>query len=198
MLAGEVRKAVLEPGVADKPNFISTPLGGAIGHLRGFIFAAHWRVLGQAYQQFGERPAQIMAGLTTMVALAYGIGELKAAVSGYHSQGTFGEKMLNAIESSAVTGAFGDMNAMLETVTGNTLGVRPLLGADPKTNNPNVSDAGGAVLGTVASQWGSLAWAYGSSDATDSDRAKALRYMVPFNNLWFLSRMFSSLEHSIT
>jgi hypothetical protein len=117
------------------------------------------------------------------------------------------QRLATAIEKSGVLGIFTDVNNAMELVSGQNVGVRPLLGLDPPlyAKRGSWADQLGAALGPAVNPWLTLTWALTDPDAKSDERAGAIRRMIWFNNqIWFdpifraLSREAGSAMHTPT
>jgi hypothetical protein len=89
-----------------------------------------------------------------------------------------------------------DLDNMLEVMSGNTLGIRPMLGVDSFFKNPNLAQRTGQVGGPVASLGLDLANSILNPDADSQDMARSIRRLLPFNNLIWFSWAIDRLQRS--
>jgi len=191
ILATEVNNAVITPGAADKFNFMSKPLGSVLMQYRGFGLSATQRIMMSALQQ---KDKSALAGITSMIALA-------AAVD-YARRPDWVELdtkdiIFRSVERSGITGIFSDINSAIEMASGGELGLRPVMGVDQVIKDPNWAQRTGAPLGPVASQWLQFAYALSDSGATGNEQARAIRYMLPYQNLWFWSDTWTRAQRTL-
>lgn len=191
ILATVVDNSVLTPTGATKLKVMHNSAISVITQYMSFSVLATQSIAGSALQR---RDAAALNGILTMVGLAYAVD---AALRPDYLDMDFDEKLLRAVERSGVLGILPDLNTRLELVTQNKYGFRPMFGMDAFIEDPDPSRRTGAILGPAVSQWGSLAWAFNSEDATNDDRARALRYMMPFNNLFYLDGLFTGMQRDI-
>lgn len=192
ILANDVDSAVITPGAADKPNFMSSPTWAMILQYKGFSMAATQRILMSGLQQ---RDKLFLQGVASMVAIAWLVES--SFRSHEWDRPPVTKQLYNAVERSGVGGIFLDMNQILETASGGELGIRPALGMDPILREPSPAQRLGALAGPAASQWSQAFWAFTSDDATSNQQAKALRYLLPFNNLWMVGDYYSRAQHEL-
>ena len=192
ILANDVEAAVITPGAADRPNFMSDPHWAMILQYKGFSMAATQRILMSGLQQ---RDKLFLQGVASMVAIAWLVES--SFRSHEWDRPPVHRQLYNAVERSGVGGIFLDMNQILETASGGELGIRPALGLDPILREPSPAQRLGALAGPAASQWSQAFWAFTSDDATTNQQAKALRYLLPFNNLWLVGDYFSRAQHEL-
>ena len=192
---------ILTPGSADRPLFMSRPLWRTVLLYKGFSIAATQRLLAAGIQQRDMRIAQ---GFGTMMALGYLVDMLRAPA--YDDRSVLSaERLERGFVLSGLGGIFTDLNDMLEMASGNELGLGPLVGLDPMFKDPNWAQRWGAIAGAAIQPWMYLTWAFSDPAAEADDKAKAVRRVWPFNNVWFatdwvgrmqedLSGVFESLE----
>jgi hypothetical protein len=103
------------------------------------------------------------------------------------------ERALRAAELSGVSGIFLDINNILEVLSANAIGIRPLFNMPPFMNDPNFARRAGSVAGASAMPWINIAWAMLSPNADGSDIANAVRRVSPYNNLWIWTSWFDRI-----
>jgi hypothetical protein len=174
--------------VLDKPNFmVKQDWAKMMLQYKTFPLMATWKVMGNAASY---ADAQKMSGLLTMVGMAY-LVDLTVRRPEYMDM-DFEQSLLRAIELSGVTGIIMDANDQLERALG--VGLRPMLGLEGRERKPTIATKVGAVGGAVVNQWATLGWSLMSDDATNKDRARAFRYMIPFNNLLGVKGTFNRVQ----
>jgi len=189
-LAQEVNTAVITPHAADKLNFMSKPLGSVLMQYRGFGLSATQRIMGAALQQ---RDKSALAGVASMIGLAAMVDNWRRPD---YVDLDLGEVVFRAIETSGVTGVFSDINSALEIASGQQYGLRPMLGFDPVIKDPTWAQRTGAPLGAVGSQWLQFAYALTDPEADGNDVARGIRYMIPYQNLWFWSDLWGRAQRT--
>jgi len=191
IMATEVNTAVITPHAADKLNFMSKPMGSVLMQYRGFGLSATQRIMMSALQQ---RDKSALAGVVSMIALAGMVDYMRRPD---YIELSLEDTIFRAVEKSGVTGIFSDINSALEVASGNQYGLRPLMGLEPVIKDPNWAQRTGAPLGAVATQWLQFIYAFSDSNATADDVASGIRYMIPYQNLWFWSDTFGRLERTL-
>lgn len=181
VMAQEINTAVITPGAADRLLFTAKPLGSMLMQYKSFGISATQRILMSGLQQ---RDAQVLSGMMSMIALSWFVDWARRPD---WDKPDLDESIFRAIERSGVVGVFADVNQMIETASGQELGLRPLLGVDTIRKDPTPGERIGAIGGPVVNQWSSMLWAMTSPDATGDDQARALRYSIPWNNVWMWS-----------
>ena len=192
-LAEEVNNAVITPRPGDKPNFADTPLGSVIFQFKSFGMGATNRTLLAGLQQ---KDAQALHGMLSMIGLGYLVDVIRSGP--YDSRPLISmDRFIQAVDYSGVTGILFELNNMLETSTGafleSPLGIRPLAGIDPAFGDTDAARAigtsGGPTFGLLAKLISSIT----DSDASTADQIKAVRRLLPFNQLiwwaWAVDRV---------
>ena len=190
IMAQEVNVAVITPHAADKLNFMSKPVGSVLMQYRGFGVSATQRIMMSAMQQ---RDKQALIGITSMIALA---GMMDYIRRPDYVELDVDEQIFRAVEKSGVTGVFSDINSAIEIASGNQYGLRSVFGFQPVIKDPTWAERTGAPLGAVGTQWLNFVYALTDGAATGDDQASAMRYMIPYNNLWFWSDMWTRAQRS--
>ena len=186
----ELGRMVPTPGVVDKPKgLLKSEWWKVIGQYRGFSIGATHRIMGAAMQQPGK---QKYAGIASMVGIAFTIDALKRPD---YIDLTLEEQVLRAVELSAVTGIILDLNDTFERASAGGFGLRPLLGMDIRERSPNWANRLGSV-GAVPNQWLTLMHGLFAEDAEVKDTARAIRYMIPYNNLLYWNEIFNRGQRS--
>ena len=179
-LGDAIRNAVVTPGPGDRPNFMSSPVWSVVLQYRGFSIAATQRIAMMGLQ---SRDKQTLSGMMALIGIGYMIDMLKS--TDYDKRGLFsGERLIRAVEYSGITGVIGDINNMIEVASGNSYGVRPILGLDPLVKDPNWAERTGQITGPASSPWLGALWAMTSAEASTHDQGRAAIRMIPFNNWW--------------
>lgn len=190
IMAQEVNVAVITPHAADKLNFMSKPVGSVLMQYRGFGVSATQRIMMSAMQQ---RDKQALIGITSMIALA---GMMDYIRRPDYVELDIDEQIFRAVEKSGVTGVFSDINSAIEIASGNQYGLRSVFGFQPVIKDPTWAERTGAPLGAVGTQWLNFVYALTDGAATGDEQASAMRYMIPYNNLWFWSDMWTRAQRS--
>lgn len=191
-LVDEVNNAVITPGPAEKLNFMSTQVGSLMTQFKSFGFSATHRTLLAGLQQ---RDAKALHGILSMIAMGYMVDIIKSP--SYDKRDfTSIDRLVQAIDYSGATGIMFDLDNMLEVMSGNTLGIRPMLGVDSFFKDPNLAQRTGQVGGPVASLGLDLANSILNPDADSQDMARSVRRLLPFNNLIWFSWAIDRLQRS--
>lgn len=201
---GEARRAIVTPSIADKSlmfsglwttrkgvrelgktgkrgdGFVETDLMTLPLQFMSYGIAASQKVLMSGLQ---DRDQNLLMGAAAMMAMGMFSNYLKQPQTATMNKSPT-EWLIEGYESSGV-GAFwfSDLNQMLERYSYNTLGIRPLVGADPRfgktTGVGDLVDAAGPSLGTLSD----VLMAFADPEKSASNRAQAIRRAVPYNNV---------------
>ncbi len=186
----EINRMVPTPGAVDKPKaLLKSEWWKIMGQYRGFSIGATHRIMGAAIHQPGM---QKWSGLASMVGIAMMVDSFKRPD---YIKLPLEEQVLRAVELSGVTGIILDLNDTLERASAGAIGVRPALGMDIRERNPNWSNRIGTI-GAVPNQFLALTYAMVSDEATTDDTARAIRYMIPYNNLIWWNSVFNRAQRS--
>lgn len=113
----------------------------------------------------------------------------------------FGEKIVRAVELSGILSLAGDMNFMVETISGgffdNSYGLRPMVGLDNRFGSPTERDAWGEISGAAPSMLIDLHQAFTDSDLSNRERHAIFRRMLPYNSLWLWDDTFKKTYNSL-
>jgi hypothetical protein len=107
------------------------------------------------------------------------------------------DKIYDGFERSGAGGLFLEVNRMVETLTDNNVGVRPLIGVGKPYGTSLAWKTG--VLGPAASQMATVTqimYDWGRGKHTHHT-ARRIRKLVPFNNIWYLDSIFDKFEKGI-
>ena len=174
---------------------MNTEIGGVLAQFKKFGMSATQKVLMRGMQ---ERDANFMIGVVALVSMGAMVDAMRNRQFGRdYSKKKFGDKLISAIERSAILGIFSDVNRMVETLSNNRLGLAPALGAG-KPYSPTLKQKVG-LAGPTASYIANLTdimldWGKGKHDYTT---ARAIRKTLPFQNIWYLDSIFDKLEEGI-
>lgn len=186
----EIGRMVPTPGAVDKPKaLLKGEWWKVIGQYRGFSIAATHRIMGAGIHQKGM---QKYAGFASMVGIAMMVDAFKRPD---YIQLTLDEQILRAVELSAVTGILLDVNDMIERMSAGGFGIRPALGMDIRERSPNWANRMGTI-GAVPNQWLTLMYGLTSDNAEADDTARAIRYMIPYNNLIWWNSAFTRMQRA--
>ena len=99
------------------------------------------------------------------------------------------EKILTGVEKSGVLAIISDIPNIIETISNNEIGVRPMFGMpDPYGFRNQEHEQFRPALGAAGSNIADIYAAF--SDGTWNERSDAIRRMTPLNNWLVWDRMF--------
>jgi hypothetical protein len=197
-LVGEVNNAVITPGIAEKLNFMSTPVGGLMTQFKSFALSATHRTMLAGLQQ---RDARAFHGVLSMIAMGYMVDMIKSPT--YDKRDLLSlDRFVQAVDYSGATGVLFDLNNMLEFLTASDdqsfhMGIRPWLGVESFWKDPNLAQRTGQLGGPTASLFGDLLYSTFYSDKS-SDAVRSIRRLIPFNNVIWWTFIIDRLQRSIS
>ena len=195
ILMREIDRTVVTPGVGDLPLVFRGVFGKTLFRYMSFNMASMQKtVLGIA----SGKEAAPMAGIIAMVGIGMSVAAFKRALSGREP---YSDKDLvwEGIQSSGLLSVFGNVMDTADGWLG--IGVKSVM-RDKAPNRYTASEgAGRAIGGAFFSQVkdvgmgvsGSV-YALKKTQAPSSDTVSAIRRLIPFQNLWYMRRIFDSIE----
>ena len=190
----DVDRAILTPGVAEKPLWTSSETGKMIFQFKTFASVAHSKVMVADLQY---RDASALNGLLMAVALgglAYGAKQVTAG----RDLSSDPEKLLvESLDRSGVFGYFWDINNIVEKATRGSVGVNAAIGAEPMSRYASRNITGsllGPSLGTVQDLF-QVTGSASQGEMTKSD-IRAMRKMLPYQNLFYIRKLLDELEET--
>lgn len=205
-MTGEARRAIVTPGPADQ----STIFHGFIMRRGKKVVENDWLTVPVQLMSYGVtalpkimlsalqgRDANALGGIVAMVGLGYMANYLKTPSNAWHQKDSL-EHIIAAWETSGVGGLwFGDMNNMIERATQNTVGLRPLLGLDPKFGKGTEMDSYIDALGVGPSTAFDMSRAIWDPDLSATQRAQTIRRGLIGNNVIWWGGIARDLATSI-
>ena len=201
MWRGAVRKesdrVIIVPG-QERPLFMSTEMGKTIFQFKTFMFSATQRVLISGLQ---GQDKHMMEGLLTMIsfgAMSYAFKQWDAGREISDDPRTL---IMEGIDRSGSLGILMEFNNTLEKVSANNLGLRPMLGVSAPASRYATRSALDSLVGPTFGLAGDAVKVMGAAtnqyEWTDSD-IRAIRRLIPGQNLSFLRQAFDQLEKEVT
>lgn len=193
-------RVITTPTTADKPSVMMGVLGkgatrkeasmlGVPFQLKSWGFAANNKILLSGLQ---GRDANLMSGVLMLFGAGYLVSSLKTPESMWNNMDA-NEQILMGLEASGVFGLYGDLNFMIEQMSQDSIGLRPLMSMNPKRGNADQYDALGEVFGPGPSKMLDIYKSFSSPYATSRDRANSVIRSIPFNNLIWIPQSFRAL-----
>ena len=201
------RRAVVTPGPADLPliargvftwkgrKVFESDLMGLLFAFKGYGMAAMQKVVLSGMQ---GRDVNFSAGIVSMLMLGALTVYIKTPELAWRNK-SYEEIMLEAYEASGIGGfIFSDLNGMIETYSAQQLGMRPMLGLDPRMGNQGALGKYVDMMGPGASVYGQVVQAFIDPDPelTMSNRAQMIRRSIPYANFYFIDGLTRNLVSS--
>tara|TARA_Y100001973_G_scaffold79554_1_gene116908 strand:- start:1775 stop:8185 length:6411 start_codon:yes stop_codon:yes gene_type:complete len=146
------------------------------------------------------READYISGIIAMVSLGYIADYLKNPR--YHAHKSTEEKIIRAVELSGIGGMITDMNFLTEQITGGLfnypMGLRPLIGIEPRFGQPKAHDALGEFVGAGPSIPIDILYHMFGDDVTYEQRQNLSRRLIPGATLAWTDGLFKKIYNSTT
>jgi|TARA_R100000149_G_scaffold35847_1_gene13748 hypothetical protein len=193
----ESDRVIIVPG-QEKPLFMSSELGKSVGQFRSFILSATQRTFIAGLQNQDHNAVGGFISLVGMGAFAY---YLKQNIAGREISDDPAVWIAEGIEQGGAIGLIGEVSTTLEKISGNTVGIRPLLGIEEpaaKQISRTVPESLlGPTFGSLLNTTVAASNAISSGDElTDAD-IRALRRLIPLQNLFFIRKGFDEMEEVV-
>lgn len=173
---------------------MSRELGKTIMQFRTFMFSATQRVLIAGIQGQDRHIVQGVLGLTSLGMMAYAFKQWDAGREISDDPMVW---LTEGIDRSGMLGILMEANNTLEKMSKNSLGMRPLLGIDVPASRFASRSQSEAFLGpTFGSLLESTLKVAGGSLEGDMD-ARAIRRLLPYQNLLLFRQGLDKIEESI-
>lgn len=194
----ESDRVIIVPG-QEKPLTMSTEMGKTIFQFRSFMFAATQRMLIAGIQ---GQEANYMGGFLMLTSLGMMSTVFKNWDAGRETDMDPLSLVVEGIDRSGSLGILMEINNTLEKATGNNVGIRGLLNISQPSSRFASRSAAEAFLGPTFGAFASTIFrvsgaAGGDYDWTEAD-TRALRRLLPYQNLTFLRQGFDKMEQPIT
>ena len=198
-LGKDVNITIVTPSKGDVPLWFNEEWGGVIVQFKKFAMGATQRMLIRGMQ---ERDMNFLGGIVMLMAAGAIVDATRTkAFNRDYSKKKWGEKVVNAFDRSGLGGVFSDMNNILERMTNNKIGLRPVLGAKRPYGSYTQKNimSGFGVLGPTSSQIGTISdimWDWGTGKHNHYT-ARNVRRLIPFQNVWYLDSLFDQVEKGL-
>jgi hypothetical protein len=182
----ESDRVILIPG-QEKPLFMSTEMGKTVGQFRSFILSATQRVFIAALQ---NQDHNAVGGLASLVGMGMFTYYVKQKIAGRDVSDDPVVWVTEGIDRSGAIGVIGEITNTIEKISGNSLGLRPLLGIDApasKQVSRTVSESllgptFGSLLSTTVAATNAIT---SEGEMTEAD-IRTLRRLIPLQNLFYI------------
>lgn len=193
----ESDRVIVVPG-QEKPLFMSTELGKTIFQFRSFMFSSTQRMTIAALQ---NQDHNALAGVLMLTSL----GMLSYAFKQWDAKREIAEDpvelVIEGIDRSGALGGIMEINNTLEKLSSNNFGMRPLLGVDipaarfaSRSMSENLL---GPTFGSFLDTSLRVANAGLAEDGWNESDTRALRRLIPYQNLTFIRQAFDRIEEEI-
>lgn len=193
----ESDRVIVVPG-QEKPLFMSSELGKTIFQFRSFMFASTQRMLIGALQGQDHNALAGMLLLTSigMMSYAFKQWDAKREISDDPT-----ELIIEGIDRAGVLGSIMEINNTLEKLSSNNFGLRPLLGIErgaarfvSRSMSENLL---GPTFGSFLDTSLRVANAGLAEDGWNETDTRALRRLIPYQNLTFIRQGFDTIEEKV-
>ena len=197
----ESDRVIIVPG-QEKPLFMSTTMGSTLLQFKSFLAASTMRITASTLQ---GQDTYLMQGMLSML----GLGMLSYAFKEWDANRELSDDplvwVMEGIDRSGALGLIGEVDATLTKISRNSMGIRPMLGINSHASRyaaRSVTESflgpsyGSAVDMTKIMSEVLSSPENGGRDWSDSD-VRALRRLLPFQNLMIFRQLFDKIEESI-
>lgn len=195
-LKKEVDKMIVTPGAGDLPLILKeTEMGKLVGQFRSFSFAATNKVLISGLQ---ETDAAMVNGWL----LAISMGMVSYAFKTWDRGAELSEDprvwILEGVDRSGLLGVLSEINQVSNKVTRGTISLQALAGAPPLTRYASANTSG-VLLGPTVGTIEDVSQVVGAASTGEwaAQDTRAMRRMIPYQNLILMRRLFDEFESGI-
>ena len=193
----ESDRVIVVPG-QEKPLFMSTELGKTIFQFRSFMFASTQRMTIAALQSQDHNALAGVLMLTSLGMMSYSFKQWDAKREIAEDPV---ELVIEGIDRSGALGGIMEINNTLEKLSSNNFGMRPLLGVDipaarfaSRSMSENLL---GPTFGSFLDTSLRVANAGLAEDGWNESDTRALRRLIPYQNLTFIRQAFDRIEEEV-
>ena len=192
----ESDRVIVVPG-QEKPLFMDNELGKTIFQFKSFMMSATQRILISGLQQ---QDAHMMQGMLSMMSLGAMSYAFKQWDAGRPIEDDPKTLVIEGIDRSGALGVLMELNNTMEKVSANNIGLRPLLGVDAPASRYASRSALDSMVGPTFGLAGDAIRVMGAAtnqyEWSKSD-TRALRRLLPYQNLSFIRQGFDKVEEQI-
>lgn len=190
-----VDELIITPGDGAAPLIANAEIGSLFFQYKKFSLDMTRKLLIKGMQRKDQKLIGDIVALT-----AFGMIVDQSRTEDYgknYGKKSLTEKLIDGAERGGVFGIFGDVNRIIESLSDNELGLRPLLGQGRPYGTSLTSKAGSITplasnIGTVAQ----ILYDWGRGRHTHHT-ARRIRKLVPLNNIWYLDSVFDKIEKGL-
>lgn len=193
----ESDRVIVVPG-QEKPLFMSTELGKTIFQFRSFMFASTQRMTIAALQNQDHNALAGVLMLTSLGMMSYSFKQWDAKREIAEDPV---EMVIEGIDRSGALGGIMEINNTLEKLSSNNFGMRPLLGVEipaarfaSRSMSENLL---GPTFGSFLDTSLRVANAGLAEDGWNESDTRALRRLIPYQNLTFIRQAFDRIEEEV-
>jgi hypothetical protein len=193
----ESDRVIVVPG-QEKPLFMSTELGKTIFQFRSFMFASTQRMTIAALQNQDHNALAGVLMLTSLGMMSYAFKQWDAKREIAEDPV---EMVIEGIDRSGALGGIMEINNTLEKLSSNNFGMRPLLGVEipaarfaSRSMSENLL---GPTFGSFLDTSLRVANAGLAEDGWNESDTRALRRLIPYQNLTFIRQAFDRIEEEV-
>jgi hypothetical protein len=193
-LRKESDRVIVMPG-QEKPLFMSTEMGKTVFQFRSFMFSATQRMLIGGMQ---GQEANYFGGFLMLTGLGMLSTTFKNWDAGRKTETDPTAFILEGIDRSGSLGFLMEINNTIEKISENNHGLRPYLGAKLPASRYASRNKLESILGPTFGSFASTALVVASAGAKEKEWSesdtRALRRLLPYQNLMILRQAFDKLE----
>jgi hypothetical protein len=191
----EVNLSVVTPGI-DKPAFISDPVLGVFTQFKSFTAAATTRILVANLQRSDAQTLQGLIASLGFGAMAYYVHSI---ASGQPISNRPQDVIKEAISRGNILGWLDEANTLSSKMTRGKLDIYRAIGADKPLSRDAGRTAVENLLGPTVGKLSNLTRVTGAMATGDVNAGdiKAIRRLVPSQNLWFWNRALTEVEKNV-
>ena len=197
----ESDRVIIMPG-QEKPLFMSTPIGSTLLQFKSFMMASTLRVTASALQGQDKHLTEGMISLIGLGMMSYAFKEWDAGRE-LSDDPTFW--VMEGIDRSGALGILGEMDNTLTKLSKDSWGLRPMLGINKHAtrfaSRSVMESALGPSFGLAGDTLKVGSELIASEDrggrSFDDSDVRAIRRLMPYQNLMILRQFFDKIEDSI-
>ena len=202
-LAREADVVIVTPGAGDRPLWMIGRWGNfgkMLGQFQSFVASSMTRVALAGLQQGDARIVGGFVGMMALGAMSFALKELAAGRLPPDPTSDQGWRtyVAEGMDRSGIFAWLFNFNNMAEKMTGGTVGVRGLLGAEPSTKyvERNLDNLLLGPTWDLIEQGGRVAGDLARGDVNQGT-VHAMRKMAPLQNLFFLRTTLDKVEEGL-
>lgn len=191
----DVDSTVVTPGVGDTPLMMSNEVGKMILQFKTFIFAQHNRVIASGIQQ-GD--AAFYLGAMGTIALGAMVYVMKQKLSGRDIDYSPNNLVKEGIDRAGMIGWLSEPLNAVENISGGRFGLGAMFGAPPVSRFQS-RNAIGALMGPTFDMAGDGAVIANGvlNGEFDDKQTHAVRKLLPYQNLFYISPLLNRVEEQL-